>query len=192
MERNPMTIEEAAGLVVSACRDLGIPIMVVGSLSSNFYGIPRATDDADFVVELGAGRLTKLASRLAPVFRFDPQPSFESITMTTKYLLEVVDHAFFVELFELSDDPFDRERFSRRREVSLYGGQVWLPTAEDVIVMKLRWYARGERPKDREDIRSVLAMQSHKLDWLYIESWCDRHGSREHLERLRALVAGGG
>ena len=48
-----MTPEEATLAVFDAFASLGIPFMVVGSLSSNVYGIPRSTKDADFVVELG-------------------------------------------------------------------------------------------------------------------------------------------
>jgi hypothetical protein len=183
-----MTIEEAAGMVVQACADLNIPIMVVGSLSSNFYGIPRSTNDADFVAELAPGHVQALATRLGPVFNLDPQPAIESITGTTKYLFHVTEHAFVVELFGLSDDPFDQERFARRRPISLYGCQVWLPSPEDVIVMKLRWYQRGRRGKDWDDLRSVVAVQANNLDWPYMEAWCDRHGSRKLLDSLREAV----
>ena len=35
-----------------AFEDAGLPYMIVGSYSSNFYGIPRSTKDADLVVNL--------------------------------------------------------------------------------------------------------------------------------------------
>jgi hypothetical protein len=183
-----MTVEDAAVQIVAACQDLNIPVMVVGSLSCNFYGIPRSTNDADLVVQLEAGQLSELARRLTPTFRLDPQPGFETITGTSKYQLEVADQTFFVELFALSEDEHDRERFSRRRQESMKGHPIWLPTPEDVIVMKLRWYERGGRSKDWEDTRSVMAVQIDKLDWPYIESWCDRHGSRKHLDEVRKAV----
>jgi hypothetical protein len=79
-----------------------------------------------------------------------------------------------VELFELGSDPFVVERFSRRR--AEWSGQlkrnVFLPTAEDVIVQKLRW----GRPKDLEDARDVLAVQTPaRLDMSYITHWCNIH-----------------
>lgn len=110
-----MTIEEAAGLVVEASHVLDIPIMVVGSLSSNYYGIPRSTNDADLVVMLGPGQLKALAARLGPAFRLDPQPAIESITGTTKYVLEVLAHPFIIELFELSDDRLTKSDFGDDR-----------------------------------------------------------------------------
>ena len=39
--------------VVKALESVRIPYMIVGSFSSNAYGIPRSTKDADFVVQLG-------------------------------------------------------------------------------------------------------------------------------------------
>lgn len=62
--------------------------------------------------------------------------------------------------------------------------QVFFPTAEDVIIWKLRW----RRTKDREDVRGVIGVQGDKLDWPYIKRWCDRHGTRALLEEIRRTV----
>jgi hypothetical protein len=62
---------------------------------------------------------------------------------------------------------------------------VCLPTAEDVIVMKLRWV----RSKDLDDVRDVIAVQGDALDWDYIHGWTAQHKSQERLERIRTLLA---
>jgi hypothetical protein len=181
-----MTSESAVQGVIEAFTDLGVPFMIVGSLSTNYYGIARSTQDADFVVALNPGEIHALVSRLGPTFRLDPQPSFESVTMTTRYVLKVSGLDYTVELFLLGEEPHDRERFGRRVRVEIFGRSAWVPTAEDVVVTKLNWYHIDRRPKDLEDVRTVLAVQGHRVDWAYIEHWCDQHGSREHLVRLRA------
>jgi hypothetical protein len=33
-----------------------------------------------------------------------------------------------------------------------------------------------------------MSVQRDKLDWPYIESWCDRHGTRSLLEEIRRTV----
>ena len=38
--------------VANALAECGIPYMLAGSFSSNYYGIPRSTKAADFVVQL--------------------------------------------------------------------------------------------------------------------------------------------
>ena len=73
---------EATVSVIEALEACEIPYMLVGSYSSNAYGIPRSTQDADFVIELGEASITELARRLAPSIRIDPQMSFETVTMT--------------------------------------------------------------------------------------------------------------
>ena len=48
-----MNGNEAVLRAIEALEDCGIPYMLVGSYSTNAYGIPRSTQDADFVIELG-------------------------------------------------------------------------------------------------------------------------------------------
>ena len=81
--------------------------MVVGSFSTNFYGIPRATQDVDIVVQLEPGAISALATRLGPPFRLDPQMSFETVTATRRYVLHMADSPFTIELFLLSEDAHD-------------------------------------------------------------------------------------
>jgi hypothetical protein len=91
---------------------------------------------------------------------------------------------FTVELFRLSDDSFDQARFRRRVAMKLLGRQTFIPTAEDVVVMKVRWL----REKDRADVKNVLTVQRGKLDWPYIEKWCREHSTLAKLEEIRRTV----
>jgi hypothetical protein len=180
-----MTPEEATAAVIDALDALRIPYMLVGSLSCNYYAIPRATQDADFVVQLESEAITSLARRLGPGFQLDRQMSFETVTATRRYVLHLIDGAFVVELFLLSDDAHDQERFARRRRGRILDRDVPIPTAEDVVVTKLRWSHAGGRTKDLDDVRNVIAVQGDRIDWDYVTSWCDRHGTRELLDRVR-------
>jgi hypothetical protein len=40
--------EEAVGILLDLLNRADVPYMIVGSFSSNRYGVPRATHDADF------------------------------------------------------------------------------------------------------------------------------------------------
>jgi hypothetical protein len=108
-----MTNGESILKVIDALDDCGIPYILVGSNSSSAYGIPRATQDADFVVELGEKSIGERARRLAPSIRLDPQMSFETVTMRRRYVAEVVGTAFRIEFFLLNDDPHNQARFRR-------------------------------------------------------------------------------
>jgi hypothetical protein len=183
-----MTSDEATLAVIDAVEALRIPYMVVGSLSSNFYGVSRSTRDADFVLQFSDVSAGAIAERLGPAFRLDPQLSFETVTMTTRQVLDLVGVPFKIELFHLSDDPHDQERFQRRRRQEMQRRQIFLPTAEDVIIAKLRWYVRIRRHKDWDDARDVIAVQGDALDWEYIHAWCEKHGTRQVLDEIRQSI----
>ena len=183
-----MTGIEATAAVIQALEAEGLSYFLSGSLASNFYGIPRSTHDADFVVQLGNATVSVLLRHLGAEFRLDPQLSFETVTGTTRHVLDVAgEMPFQVEIFRLGDDAHDQARFCRRRQVFVpeLHLRAFLPTPEDVIVTKLRWALLGRRSKDREDVRDVIAVQGGGLDWEYVFRWCDQHGTRDLLEEIR-------
>lgn len=182
-----MTSEDATVAVIDALDALAVPYMVVGSLANNVYGVPRSSQDADFVVQLGAVSMMQVAQRLGPAFRLDPQKS-ETVTATTRYSLQLRGSPFSVELFVLSADPHDQARFARRVRLGILGRDVFLPTAEDVVITKLRWWLHARRTKDFDDVRNVVAVQGDRLDWNYVHGWCDAQGTRLPLEQVRRSI----
>ncbi len=53
-----------------------------------------------------------------------------------------------------------------------------IPTAEDVVIQKLRW----QRHKDLADVQLILAMQSQQLDWDNFRHWAQVHGTTDQLD----------
>lgn len=183
-----MSGNEAVLAIIEALESHKIPYMIVGSYSSNVHGVERATNDADLVIELGGQSLSQALRGLAPTIRLDPQMSFEGVTMTRRFVASVADSLFKIEFFLLSDEAHDRSRFARRVEAALLGRRVYVQTAEDVIVTKLRWATNAARPKDREDLRNLIAVQGDRIDWGYVHGWCEQHGTRALLDEIRASI----
>ena len=180
-----MSANLLAKAVAAALEQARISYMVVGSFSSNLYGLPRSTKDADFVVELGDQSISSIMPFLDDGFKLDPQMRLESVTGTCRYVMTHTATQFKVEFFLLTNDAFDQSRFTRRRKGLLDGQQVFVPTAEDVLIQKILWAKRGHRAKDREDALHVLeVMTPEALDLPYIHRWCDTHGTRDLLEQL--------
>jgi hypothetical protein len=63
--------------------------------------------------------------------------------------------------------------------------EVSLPTAEDVIIQKLRWSRGAKRPKDFADTVAVMQVQGKSLDWTYIEQWCAQHETLDLLAEAK-------
>ena len=158
--------------------------MLVGAFSSNAYGYPRATKDADIVIEYEDGVLSKICGALGCDFELDPQAAFELMTGSVRNVLTYSPTKFEIELFRLGNDPHHQQRFARRRRLLLPDLRVEavIPTAEDVVIQKLRW----QRDKDLADVRIVIAVQASRLDWSYIQSWTDQHGTTALLNRLKS------
>lgn len=181
---------EALLELIGCLERVAVPYMVVGSYSSNYYGIPRSTKDADLVVHLPSSRWAELARALPSEIELESQTSFEMVTSTRKELLRVKDSLFQIEMFWLSEDAHDQSRFSRRQRIEVFPGSfVYLPTAEDVVIQKLRWSRGAKRPKDFSDTMAVLQVQGRKLDWPYIEKWCGEHGTLELLAEAKEEAA---
>ena len=182
---------EATRRMIEAAHALKVDYFLAGSYSTNVYGIPRATKDADFVAVIDSAGLKELMRLLGPEFHLDEQPSFETVTGTFREIIRVPSVPFEIEIFRLSDDPHDRSRFARRRTVhdDLLGCDVVVPSVEDVIITKLRWAKIAGRGKDRDDVRDILAVQGEAaLDWEYIRGWCAQHGTCELLGQICASI----
>jgi predicted nucleotidyltransferase len=175
---------EALLLVIEAIDALEIDYVLVGSYASNTYGSFRAGGDAELVVDLAHTSTSEVFRRLRPAVRFDRPMTLEAVSTPQRYVAPVEGTPFQIELFPFSADPHDRERFRRRRAIETKGRRVYLLTVEDVIVTKLRW----ARPKDRDDVCDVIAVQGDAIDWEYVYTWAGRHGTRALVDEIRASI----
>ena len=184
-----MTDEEISRAALAAIRAAGIDYVLVGGLAVIAHTFPRTTIDADFVIAAPLGAINQLMQHFPADFRVDPQPQMETLTGTYRWLVEVEGSTFRVEIFVLSADPHHRELFEHRIAVpiSAFGQDVWIPTAEDLVIQKVRW---GRR-RDLDDARNLLAVNRATIDDARIEAWCTRHGTLDRLAEVRASIPPG-
>ena len=163
---------------------LGLPYMLVGSMASNYWGVPRTTHDLDFVVTLQPSDAEPLAAAFVNGFFIQA----ESIrgAFSPPYQFNAIDEqsALKVDFWLLKKDAFERNAFDRRRQVSLFGAQAWIMTAEDVILHKFYWHRIT--PSDRQllDAAGVYAVQRDLLDKKYLDHWAPILGVEEELAAL--------
>ncbi|HTV47826.1 MAG TPA: hypothetical protein VMG59_05230 [Phycisphaerae bacterium] len=185
-----MNALDVAAATIDVLNKIHADYMLVGSLSSNLYGIPRNTNDADFVLAAQTTEILLISSALGAGFRLDPQLSFESVTATQRRVINHPETGFILEFFQLSDDPHDCSRFSRKRRIEMLNRFVFVPTVEDVLVTKLRWSKLTRRDKDISDAKNILAVQgAANIDMNYVRQWTSIHGTNELLDRLLAQIS---
>lgn len=74
-------------------------------------------------------------------------------------------------------DAQEAQTLSRRRLVPLGDFNVWVCGPEDLILLKLK----AGRPRDFEDVLSVIQHQGEKLDLSYVWKWADQFGLQSEL-----------
>jgi len=135
-----------------------------------------------------AHTIDSLISHLKEDVDFGGQVQFDTLTWGRRHVGRTKKSPYLkVELFELFDDPFVEEQFSRRRQmvVPALDVKTYVPTAEDVIVQKLRW----ARDKDFADALDVLIVQEPQhLDMEYVRRWCKEHHSEDRLDDALAKI----
>jgi len=184
-----MKIFDLARLSIDACETEKVDYMLTGAFATSCYGIPRATRDVDFVISIqDSNTIDAIIAHMKDEVDFGEQVQFDTLTWGKRHIGNTKCSPFLkVELFELFDDPFVEEQFRRRRHmvVPTLDVKTYVPTAEDVVVQKLRW----ARDKDLADALDILIVQEpQKLDMDYVSHWCKEHGTEERLSDALARI----
>jgi hypothetical protein len=163
---------------------LGIPYMLVGSMASNFWGIPRSTHDLDFVLMLHRADVDRFAAAFRDGF-FVQSESIRS-AFSPPHQFNALDElsALKVDFWLLKDDAYERNAFSRRRQVTLFGAPASVTTAEDVILHKLFWHKLSPSERQLQDAGGVYAVQGDALDLAYLRHWAPILEVHQQLEDL--------
>lgn len=165
---------------------LGVPYMLVGSMASNYWGIPRTTHDLDFVLVLQKTDVDAFASAFGAGF-FIQVDSIRN-AFSPPYQFKALDEqsALKVDFWLLKDDSFERSAFERRQQASLFGTPAWITTAEDVVLHKLYWHTITPSDRQLQDAAGVYAVQGETLDAIYLRQWAARLGVQQELDLLLA------
>ncbi len=151
----------------------GIPYMLTGSTVSSMQGEPRATHDIDMVVVVNQKQLSALASVFAaPDYHYDITAAQAAASARSMFNIIETASGDKIDFWLLTEEPFDRERFARRRREEVFGFPVYVSSPEDTILMKLRWAKlSGGSQKQFQDALRVYEVQGASLDESYIGKW---------------------
>ncbi len=168
--------------------EAGIPYMVSGSLGSSLHGQPRATNDADIVIDPNREQLQKFVASLGEACYVSRDAVMQA--METRSMFNVIDTeaGWKADIILRKQRPFSRQEFSRRRQANLMGLTLWVVSPEDSILSKLEW-SKGRRSEIQyNDALSVLRVQRQTLDFDYLKTWARELNVQDELERLLAAI----
>jgi len=167
-----MNVAEVLGRITTQLEKCGIAYMLVGSFASSFHGALRSTHDIDFVIEATPDQLGSLVAALQVQGHYAELDAAMD-ALRHESLFNVIDTAtgWKIDLIFRKSRAFDQEEFRRRRPAKLFDTQLFVASAEDVIISKLEWAKLGGSQRQIEDVAKVLEVQWTTLDKNYLSKW---------------------
>ena len=177
--------------VAEAIGALGARYLISGSLASSHFGVPRATLDADLVVEIGPADVEELARLLGNEFYADVARMREALRAGSSFNLIHLPTLFKIDVFPSPAVAWSRERMERAREERVDAGpgpvSLRFSSPEDTLLHKLVWYRSGGEVSDRQwqDVLSILRVQGEGLDQAHLDRWAPELGVADLVARAR-------
>ena len=161
-----------------------IPYMVAGSLASSFHGNPRATNDVDLVIAPTEAQFRHFLDSLSDDCYVSREAAFGAFSRESAFNVIDTRTQWKADLRVRQNRPFSMEEFERRRKAVVLDTDVWMVSAEDVILSKLEWAGQSESRQQLQDVLGVMRVQYEHLDREYLLRWADELGVRDRLIEL--------
>lgn len=175
-------------VVTSTLEKLNIRYVLVGSFASSIYGLYRATADIDILADIGTEHVGPLHEALKEDFYVDELSMRKAIARGQSFNAIHFDSVFKIDIFVASNDEFSTAQLNRRQSRALSPdatGEVYVATAEDTVLAKLRWFRAGNESSKNQwnDVLGIISVVRDGLDKAYLQTWAERLGVSDLLER---------
>lgn len=173
-------------LVAQRLEALQVPYVVSGSIALEVHGFPRATADIDVVLELELSQVGRLVAAFGADFSCDEDEVREAIRFRKMFNLIHLETLVKVDGILRKPTAFQQEMFARRQRRRVPGTtqDVWMITAEDLVIAKLSWASDSHSELQLRDVRGILDLVPN-LDTEYLEHWTRELGLQGLLEEVR-------
>lgn len=179
-----MTDEEVVLDAFQRFEAIGLRPLVGGSYASSAWGNPRQTHDLDITLKLYRETLEPFIESFEGdymVSRDEIETALKEPKWPAGFQLLHFDSAFKIDVFLSQEDEYGLLVETRAKQVELAPGlSAAYVTAEDIVLMKLRWYELGNRVSDRQwnDLVQVIEIQGDSFDRVYLLKWADHFDLR--------------
>ena len=155
--------------IISFFNKHNIEYMLTGSVALSVYSLSRATKDFDFIVNIKKENVDEFIENFNEGFYCDK----DSINDAIKYksMFNIIDHAtsYKADFIVLKNGSFYETEFKRKQEVDFSGINVFVISAEDLLLSKLMWIQELQSSIQMEDIKTLMMVEN--LDLNYVQFW---------------------
>ncbi len=170
--------------IIKALNNANIPYMISGSVASSFHGQPRATNDADIVIDPIREQLLTFVESLGPDCYVSKDAAAQAIENNAMFNIIDIESGSKADLIIRKKRPFSLQEFERRTPVTFSHMQAYVLTPEDSILSKLEWSKGRLSDTQFKDALGVLLAQKDTLDFDYLKHWAKELGVEDELKQL--------
>lgn len=143
--------------------------MLSGSMAMAAYAGPRYTRDFDFIVHLKTSDALLLADYFKEGYYYDEGSMIDAIKHKTMF--NIIDHKsnYKTDFIILRDDEFEKIKFERRKIIQFLDFNIYVISAEDLLLSKLVWIQQIQSAIQSEDIKQLSELG--EMEWSYVWRW---------------------
>ena len=164
--------------------DSNIPYMLSGSMCSSFHGQPRATNDADIVIDPTKKQLVHFLNSLGQNYYVSKETALEALKNNSMFNIIDTQAGWKADIIIRKNRAYSRQEFARRTNELVMGINLWILSPEDSILSKLEWSKGRESQIQFNDALGVLNVQWDRLDFDYLKKWAKELKVEDSLEHL--------
>lgn len=179
-----ITQQEFLGRLTRLLNKAGIPYMLAGSVGSSIHGRPRATQDADVVIDPTQDQLESFLALLGQDYYVSRDAARDALRCRTMFNIVDLEGGGKADLIIRKDRPFSRQEFEHRCQIDVVGQMLWVAAPEDIILSKLEWMKGRESDIQYSDALGVAVTQWGSLDLEHLHKWAGQLGVEDMLIRL--------
>ncbi|MEO8210992.1 MAG: hypothetical protein ABI840_10555 [bacterium] len=174
---NKSEITLAIEPLIQTFEEIGISYYICGSIASSAFGISRTTQDIDFVSDISKASVEIFVEKLRDKYFIDADMIKDAIDTKTSFNLIHLETMMKIDIFILKDSLFhmktNERKFKDKLDENENSIEIYLCSAEDIILSKLVWYVSGNEISERQwlDVIGVIKVQQQNLDLEYLNYW---------------------
>jgi hypothetical protein len=171
-------------MLIKILDDCSIPYMISGSFGSSYHGRPRATKDLDIVIAPTEKQLLEFVESLGEDYYVSLEAVRDAFANNSMFNIIDILSGWKADFILRKARAFSHQEFERKCIAEIGGLDVWVTSAEDIILSKLEWSKDSLSERQFGDALGVAVVQWDRLDVGYLRKWARELQVSDFLEQL--------